>query len=383
MKIKLIIATFLIVSLSNCKRYNNNDNSKEIALEKTSISKKEVQEVLSLKVNLINYGETGKYNIAIPSHYYATTTEHQKGNIDLTYGKLSSENKDGVFSIELKSAVLKDEDLANQYVYIVKEENPNLIAINDIKSNIISDANGFEMPILYEDKNSIIYDKDIKIITFNYDTTIKSYIIYQADVSRSSENDVNAKFNLAIHLLKNGKNLLNTSDKSEPFSTWQDYVINFPKAEINVFKNQFANVAKEVKVFLNKNETANIDNQNNYLYKSSSIMDLSYLNFRNAVKAKNIAAFDFPYEIRQNFESVFLNYDVDYKYNLQQFDNVDYFTIDDDFSSNREKLICRFEDKNKIFYIINFKVDAINKNFYITMLNYFAKHKTLETTSKI
>lgn len=383
MNIKLIIVIILIAFFSNCKRYDNFENSNELLPEKTSISKKEVQEVLNLKVNLKNYGEAGIYNLAIPSHYYARTTEYQKGNISLLYGNLSTENKDGVFSIELKSSVLQDEDLANQYVYIVKEENPNLITINDIKNNIIADANGFEMPILYEDQNSIIYDKDIKIITFNYDTTIKSYVIYQADVSRFAENDVNGKFNLAIHLLKNGKNLLNTSAKSEPIITWQDYVNNFPKAEIDIFKNQYAKVAKDVKIFLNKNEQSNIDNQNNYLYRSNSSMDLFYLNFKNEVKNNNIAAFDMPYENRQSFENIFLDYDVDYKYNLQQFDNVDYFTIDDDFSGDREKLICRFDYQNKIFYIINFKVDAINKNFYITMLNYFAKHKTLETTTKI
>ena len=45
MKIKLIILTILTAFFSNCKRYNNSENSKEIVPEKTSISKNDIQEV--------------------------------------------------------------------------------------------------------------------------------------------------------------------------------------------------------------------------------------------------------------------------------------------------------------------------------------------------
>lgn len=383
MKIKLIIATILIVSFSNCKRYSNNENSKEFAPEKTSISKKEVQEVMNLKVNLTNYGEVGKYNIAIPSHYYAQTTAYQKGDIDLKFGKLSSENKNEIFVVELESSLSNDRSLANEEISIVKEDNSNLITINDIKNDIITDANGFEMPIYYQDENSIIYDKDIKTITFSYDIALKSYVIYQSEIDHFVKISEADKLNLAIHLLKNGKNLLNKNVKSEQFLTWQDYVNNFPKAEIEAVKNQYVNVSKEVKVFLNTNERSNIDNQSYFLYHSNSAMKLAYLNFIDAVKSNNIINFDLTDDIHDNFENIFLDYDAEFKYNLQQFEYVDYFKIDDDYDSDKEKLICHFDYQNEDFYIVNYKIDNVNKNFYITMLNYFAKHKTLETLIKI
>ena len=381
MKIKLIILSILIVSFSNCKRYNSSENSIEIEPEKTSISKKEVQEVLNLKVNLKNYGETGKYNLAIPSHYYAETTEYGEDSSGLNFGKLTTTTENLIYNIKIKSSLIEDE-LVTETITIIKEDNPNLILIKDLKDEVKGEPN-FPKPFYYEDQNSIIYDDDIKIILLNYDVSIKSYIIYQAEVSHFAKISVQDKFNLAIHLLKNGKNLLNTNAKSEPFSTWQDYVINFPKAEINVFINQFANITKEVKVFLNKNERSNIDNQNYFLYRSNDAMDLEYLKFKDAVKSNNIAGFDLPDEIHDDFENIFLDYEVDFKYNLQQYENVDYFKIDDDYETNREKLICHFDYQNKSFYIINKKEDSVNKNFYITMLNYFAKHKTLETTTKI
>jgi hypothetical protein len=365
---------FLIVSCSiwSCKRYIN-EESKELIPEKDTITKLEVDKIVNLKVNLVNYSEANKYSISIPDNYEASTTEYEEGNLNLKYGKLNTETRKGVNVIELKSSLTRMDGLRSEEVSIIKEDNPNLLTIKDVKLDIENE------PIYYEDSNSIIYGEDFKVLHFDYDSALKSYVVYVGEVSHFGAIPQQDKLNLAMHILKNAKNILKKDYKNAPFNSWEEYVVNLPIAEINFIKKDYVALEKEMKVFLGLNESIEISDSRTTFYRTSQEMEIAYLQFLDAVKTNKVVDFNISDKIHDDFEDTFVNYDAEDKYSYTQIENViDLKIKEPDYVNPFEKLICNIDYQGKSFYIISKDFSDMTKDFYIKMFNYYSKNKTLD-----
>ncbi|KFF04857.1 hypothetical protein [Flavobacterium reichenbachii] len=382
--IKIIYVLVFLLSISGCKRYNLEENpaNNELIPQKTKINKQDAQKILNLKVNLTSLSEPGKFNIAIPDNYNSGITVYEQGNIGLEFGKINFINRKDVIGIELASALLPSERLCEQNVYVIKEENPNLVSMPEIKKQLVKENN-----IYYEDANSIIYGENFTVIHYEYDTAAKSYIFYTGEIDHFAK--FPEKENMALHMLKNGKNLLKKDFSKIPFNSWEEYVLNSPHAEINVFKSIFTKLNKEMKAFLGPNQSVSPRSEGNYgyvtFYRSNDTMDFAYLNFLNAVKTNTLEKFELPEKISNRFEEVFLDlrYSTSNKYSYSQIDNVAAIKITDPENSDRvhEILICNVQHDQKSFYLITNEVSDLTRDFYIKMFNYYSKNKTLDIPS--
>ncbi|MDA6068706.1 hypothetical protein NJT12_03645 [Flavobacterium sp. AC] len=379
--IKIIYLLVLLLSISSCKRYNveeNKDNTELIAQE-TKINKQEAQKIFNSKVNLTPLSEAGKYNISIPDNYMYQVTVYEEGNIDLVFGKIDFANRKDVVAIELTTALFPRERLCSQSVYVIKEENPNLISIPEIKKQLVK-----ENYIYFEDSNSIIYGENFTVIHYEYDAAAKSYIIYNGEIDHFAK--FPEKENLALHMLKNGKNLLKKDFIKVPFNSWEEYVLNSPKAEINLFSSIFNKLDKEMQAFLEPNQYVSPRSEGNYdyvtFYRANDAIERTYLNFLNAVKTNTIESFEIPEKISKDFEKIFFSYrySLANKYSYSQIDNVTDLKITDSGYNNRvfEKLICKVQYDGKIFYLTTNEISDLTRDFYIKMFNYYSKNKTLD-----
>lgn len=379
--IKIIHLVVLLLSIASCKRYNleENQGKNELIAKEAKIPKQEVQKILNSKINLTSFSEPGQFNIAIPDNYNSEVTVYEQGNIDLKFGKIDFKTRKNVIAIELASALLPRERLCSQSVYIIKEENPNLISIPEIKNQFVKDNY-----IYFEDYNSIIYGENFTVIHYDYDADTKSYIIYNGEVDHFAK--FPEKENLALHMLKNGKNLLKKDFKKNPFNSWEEYVLNTPQAEISLFKSIFNDIDKEMKAFLDVNQSVSPRSEGNYdyvtFYRTNNEMKSTYLNFLNAVKTNTVENFEIPEKISSDFETLFFSsmYSLANKYSYTQIDNLTDLRITDSGYNNRvfEKLICNVEYKGNSFYLITNEVSDLTRDFYIKMFNYYSKNKTLD-----
>lgn len=379
--IKIIYLLVLLLSISSCKRYNLEENqaNNQLISQETKITKQEAQKILNLKVNLIPFSEPGKFDIAIPDNYIPAITVYEQGNIDLEFGRIDFKTKKDVIAIELTSALFPSERLCSQSVYVIKEENPNLVSIPEIKKQLVK-----ENYIYFEDSNSIIYGENFTVIHYEYDSTTKSYIIYNGEVDHFAK--FPEKENLALHMLKNGKNLLKKDFKKNPFNSWEEYVLNTPQAEIYLFKSIFNKLDKEMKAFLGINQSVSPRSEGNYdyvtFYRSNDAMDFAYLNFLKAVQTNTMENFELPEKISNDFEKVFFSFRYSHsnKYSYSQIDNLTDLKITDSEYNDHvfEKLICNVQYNGKSFYLITNEVSDLTRDFYIKMFNYYSKNKTLD-----
>jgi hypothetical protein len=378
---KFLFLLILSYSISNCKRYSNEETEMPIE-EKNTITKLEVQAILNLKVNLVNYSEPNKYSISIPDNYQANTIEYSEGQIDLKYGKLTQPPKGKTTVVELESALTGYTQLAKEEVSIIKEDNPNLLTIKDIKKDLKTNDSQ-QQPVYYEDANSIIYGEEIQVICFGYDSVLKSYLVYQARITGYGEDlTPKEKLNLAVHMLKNGKNIFKKEYKNTPFNSWEQYVANTSTAEINFITKPYSNVNKEIKAFLNDNDNVSIPNSDANLYRVNPAMNKTYLNFLDAIKSNTVTTFNLPDAIHDDFESTFFDYEANDKYTLNQVENVDVVKIrSTEYETERDNLICHIEYQDKKFYIVYKDISQSTKDFYIKMFNYYSKNKTLDIPS--
>ncbi len=384
----LISLTILSFFNSSCTRYSNNETQPELIDENASITILEVDKIANLKVNLVNYSEPNKYSIAIPDYYQATTSEYGKGEIDIQFGNLNFGLKEKIYEIDLKSALTIDDGFVDESVSIVPENNPNLLTLKDIKSDIEKAAieSNEEPFIYYEDSNSIIYGEDLKVFHFEYDLNTKSYVIYIAELNHFKEISQKEKFNFAMHLLKNAKNLLKKNYIATTFNSWEEFVANTSYVEVNYITKPYSVVNKEMKVFMNTKDQIYVYEGTNrtVFYRANPAMDLAFLNFTDAIKSNKVAAFDLQDEIHDDFERIFFDYDPEFSYSISQIENV--FIVkykDPDYEKASEKLICAIDYKGKSFYLVmNNEFVPATKDFYIKMLNYYSKNKTLEIPSK-
>lgn len=379
--IKIICLLVLLVSISGCKRYNleENQGNNELLVQETKITKQEAQKILNSKVNLTSLSKPGKFNIAIPDNYIAEITVYEQGNIDLEFGKIDFKTRKDVIGIDLTSALLPGERLCSQSVYIIKEENPNLISIAEIKKQLVKDNY-----IYFEDSNSIIYGENFTVIHYEYDAATKSYVIYNGEVDHFAK--FPEKENLALHMLKNGKNLSKKDFRKDPFTSWEEYVLNTPQAEIHLFKSIFNEIDKEMKAFLEPNQSVSPRSEGNYnyvtFYRTNDGMKSTFLNFLNAVKTNSLENFEPSEKIGYDFGKLFFSsrYSHANKYSFTQIDNLTDLRITDPEYNDRvfEKLICNVTYDGKSFYLITNEVSDLTRNFYIKMFNYYSKNKTLD-----
>jgi len=182
-----------------------------------------------------------------------------------------------------------------------------------------------------------------------------------------------------MHMLKNGKNLFKKEYKNSPFTSWEQYVSATPIAEINLIAKPYNNISKEIKYFLNSDDQISIPNSNASLYNATQDMHITYLNLLNAIKLNKVPDFNLSDSDLNNFENTFFDFETNNKYILTQIENVDIIKINNpEYESTSQRLICHIESGDKNFYIISKDVSEFTKDFYIKMLNYFAKNKTLE-----
>jgi hypothetical protein len=150
-------------------------------------------------------------------------------------------------------------------------------------------------------------------------------------------------------------------------------------AEINLIAKPYNNVTKEIKYFLDSDDQISIPNSDAKLYQVNLDMHIRYLNVLNAIRLNKFPDFDFSDSNLNNFENTFFEFKTNNKYSLTQIENIDIIKINNpDYESTTQILICHIESGGKYFYIISKDVSEFTKDFYIKMLNYFAKNKTLE-----
>jgi hypothetical protein len=378
-----VIASFFI-SVS-CERIEKEELQNQMVSRTASISKGEIQRILTSQVNLESFQVTDDIKFSLPDNYYFQTALIEKGEYETqnTFGKLDFSSKENYSKVELHNSLFVDYSLYDESVYVIKEKDPDLLHITDVKADF-----GIEN-IYYEDKNSIIFSADDSFTTvhFQYDINSKTYLIYTGNISWAKKFPAEEKLDLAFYFLRNAKNLLNKNFSKKEF-TWQDYVENYPKIEINLVKNMFANFEKEMKVFLDKYEPVapKIDEFSFVeLYRFNSNKKDAFFEYLN-----NLSADDTEEDnkwLRDIFSNV-LNYDSTSKYKIIQKENtsiVEVTKFDEEGTSYGKQygVYCILSYENKAFVLKN--KSELNKksvDFFVTMFNYFSKNNSLEIAKK-
>ncbi|MEA9413217.1 hypothetical protein [Flavobacterium sp. PL02] len=263
-KNSLILFAFVTI-LVGCKRIEKTNDDSSLSVEKKlEISSKEIQRILSTKANLENTQVSDEMKLSIPENYYFRTSSIKKDEIDADskFGKLALATKDSYDYVEIINSLFVNSKVGEESVVIIKDDNPSLLTIDDLKED-------YEIETIYfEDENSIVFseDKTFTTIHFQYDPTTKSYLIYRGSISWSKAFPNEDKLDLAFYFLRNAKNLLSTNFTKQEF-TWKDYVDNRPKIEINLMKFYFKNFKKEMGAFLNVNEISSPEYDGHSLVK--------------------------------------------------------------------------------------------------------------------
>lgn len=378
-----VFSVFML--LFGCKRIEKEDLQNQLLQETASISKEEIQRILNTKVNLESFQVTDEVKMSLPGHYYFQTAFVEKGEYEteLTFGKLDLSVKENYSMVELHNSLFVDYSLYDELVYVVKEKNQNLLTIEDVKKDYGSEN------IYFEDKNSFVSsaDNSFSTVHFQYDLKTESYLIYVGNLSWSKKFPLDEKLDLAFYFLRNAKNLLNTNFSKQEF-TWKDYVENRPKIEINLVKSMFANFEKEMKVFLDENQSV-----------SPKIEDYSFVELHRINPNKEIAFFEYlnnlgGYDtvegnkwLRDIFHRV-TGFNSDAKYSILQKGNtsiVEVEKFDDEGKSYGKQygVFCFFNVDNKAFVLSNKnEMNEEEIDFYVKMFNQFSNNGTLETSDK-
>lgn len=357
----------------------------QMSPETASISSQEIQRILNTKVNLESHQVTDDIKFSLPDNYYFQTQLIEKGESEQenTFGKLDFSTKENYSNVELHNSLFIDYSLYDESVYVVKEKNSNLLTIEDIKKDLGRET------IYYEDKNSIIFSSDDSFTTihFQYDLKSESFLIYTGNISWSKKFPLNEKLDLAFYFLRNAKNLLNTNFSKQEF-TWKDYVENRPKIEINLVKNMFGNFEKEIKAFLDENQSVSpkIDDYSFVeLYRFNPKKETDFFEYLN-----NLSGYDNVEEnkwLRDIFNSV-TGYEANSKYKIIQKGNtsiveVTKFDEDGKVYNKQYGVYCVLNSGNKAFILKNNnEINEKSLDFYVTVFNYFSNNNSLEISQK-
>ena len=379
----LLFSMFAIVS--SCERIEKKDLQSQLLQENTSLSKEEIQRILSAKVNFESHQVTDEVKFSLPDNYYFQTqfVEKEDAEMELTFGKLDLSTKENYSKVELHNSLFIDYSLYEESVYVVKEKNKNLLTIEDIKSDQGSET------IYYEDKNSLVFSADDSFTTFHfqYDLRSESYLIYIGNISWSKKFPLNEKLDLAFHFLQNARNLMHTNFSNKEF-TWKDYVESRPKIEINLVKNMFGNFEKEIKAFLDENQSIapKIDDYSFVkLYRFDPKKEADFFEYLN-----NLRGYDTVEEnkwLRDIFSSV-IGYESNSKYKVIQKGNtsiveVTKFDEDGKVYNKQYGVYCVLNSGNKAFVLKNNnEINEKEVDFYVTVFSYFSNNNSLEIIQK-
>lgn len=381
--IDVLVITFLL--MISCERIEKEDLQSQLVPEKASISKQEIQRILATKANLESFQVEDEVKISLPGHYYFETEliEKSEYSSEITIGKLNFAEKAKYSRIELHNSLFMDYSLGDETIFIVPEKNPNLITIEDIKKD-----RGREI-IHYEDKSSLVYSSDDTFTTvyFQYEEKSQSYLIYEGTITWAKKFPLNEKLDLAFYFLRNAKNMLSTNFAKQEF-TWKDYVENRPKIEINLVKSMFGNFDKEMKVFLDENQSV-----------SPKIEDYSFVELYRFNPNKEVEFFEYlnnlgGYDdvegnkwLRDIFHRV-IGFNSDAKYSILQKGNtsiveVEKFNDEGKSYGKQYGVFCVFNVDNKAFVLSNKnEMNEEEIDFYVKMFNQFSNNGTLETSDK-
>lgn len=391
MPIKKIIFLSSLFSLfamvTSCERIEKQDLQSGLVQQSVTISKEEIQRILSTKVNLESHQVTDELKFSLPDYYYFQTelVESPEFETENTFGKLDFATKKTYSIVELHNSLFVDYSMYDESVYVVKEKNPNLLTIEDVKIDYGSEE------IYYEDKNSLVFSSDNSFTTvhFQYDIKSESYLIYTGSISWAKKFAPEEKLDLAFYFLRNAKNLLNTNFSKQEF-TWKDYVENRPKIEINLVKNMFGNFEKEMSVFLDENKSV-VPRIEDFafveLYRFQPRKEVEIHEYLNTLNQDRVEVGDGSKWLETLFYSLSNSF---YNANYKIIPNGNSTVIEVSKFDEEEKttqkqfgIVCIINKNNKAFILKNAK--AVNEkavDFYIKMFNYYSNNNSLEVSQK-
>ncbi|MFB9077454.1 hypothetical protein ACFFLS_18310 [Flavobacterium procerum] len=376
-----ILFVFTII-LFGCQRIEKTAENEEYPGKKLEISPKEIQRILNTKANLESVEVSDNLKFSIPENYYFETSTIKKEDIegaDIKYGKLDLTTKDSYDVVQIVNALFNENKISEENIIVVKDENPNLVTIDDLKEQYKIDA------IYFEDKNSIVFSegKTFTTLHFQYDFKIKSYLIYSGSISWTKEFPNADKLNLAFYFLRNAKNLLSDNLTKQEF-TWKDYLDNSPQIEINLMKFYFKDFKKEMDVFLEVNETSSP------VYDGISLLtlcripsngDTLFYQFLNNIETGN-------YEEANNFKwangLIFrqVRYKIIPKGNstVLEINQLNY----EGEVFDKQFVVLTIMNHNKKTFLLK-KAKIMNEkiaDFYVKMFNYYVENLTLDVVNK-
>lgn len=384
----LILGIFFLFSfLISCERIEKSPQDNEMISENKTISTEEIQRILKTKVNLESVLVSDEVKLSVPENYYFATSEIKAEDYDdhQKFGKIDLASKKSYDYVELVNSLFYERNLCEELVLIIKEEDQNILTIEDLKEDLEIET------IYFEDKNSIVYSesKTFSTLHFQYDLKSKSYLIYTGSISWAKEFPLDEKLDLAFYFLRNAKNLLNENTTKQDFS-WEDYAENNPKIEINLLKNFFGSMEKEMKVFLDENKSA-YPRYEDYsfveLYRLNPAKEGEFYNYLNSLKSGKYVSEDSENWFEKLFYST-LNLNSINKYDIISKGNssiIEISTLDSDGKLYKKQysVVCFINYKGKTFVLKNTRIlNDKEVDLYVKMFNYFSSNYSLNTSPK-
>jgi len=373
--------------LTACERIEKTSEFSEAIGDSKAISEQEIQKIFNSKANLESVLVSDGIYLSVPENYYYQTAviDSEDFDPDINFGEIDLSKKDSYSIVELKNALFLDNELYTEHVNIIKDDNPNLLKIEDLKEEFTNEK------LLFEDENSAVYsdDKTYTTVHFQYDQKTKSYLIYYGNISWTKEFPLDEKLDLAFYFLRNAKNLLSENFTKQEFS-WKDYVENSPKIEINLMRNLFGNMEKEMKVFLDegKSTSPKYDEYSFFeLYRLKPNQETALYEYINGLNNRS----DYSDGEKKWQEELFystLEASSNTKYNLITKGNstvieISRFDNDNKFSDKRFAVFCVINYQKKFFVLKNVKqLNEKEVNLYVKIFNYFANNYSLNVPEK-
>lgn len=378
---KNLIFFALVTILMGCKRVEKTNEDSVSVVKKLEISTKEIQRILGTKANLVSTQVSDNIKLSIPENYYFETSSIKKEDTDVhpKFGKLDLATKDSYVIVEIINSMFVNSKLGAESITIVKDENPNLLKIEDLKEDYDIET------IYFEDENSIVFSegKTFTTLHFQYDEKTKSYLIYNGSISWSQEFSNEDKLDLAFYFLRNAENILSTNLTKQEF-TWKDYVDNRPKIEINLMQFYFKIFKKEMNAFLGVNEISSPEYDDHSLVKLYRLIpngDTLFYAFLNNLVAEK---FDEAQDVKWASELFYS----DDKCKVIPKGNSSIVEITE---LNYEGEV--YEKEFMVFSIINYdnktfllktenNLNEKTTDFFVKMFNYYSENLTLNLANK-
>ncbi|WP_136668877.1 hypothetical protein [Flavobacterium sp. H122] len=377
-KFNLLLFVFAIFFVG-CERNEKKNAGEGIAGKKLEISSGEIQRILNTKANLESSQVSENVRLSLPENYFFRTSTLSKE--DVSYSpSISLIVKDSCDYVELKNPLfaINNNQIADEIIFIVKAEKSDLLSVKKMKSDYNVET------VYFEDKNSIVFSDDDTFSTlhFQYDSKTKNYLIYTGTISWSKKFTQEEKLNQAFYFLRNAKNLLSPNFTKQEFS-WNDYVANRPKIEVNLMKYFFKNFKKEMSGFLNVHEVSSPEYDSHSffeLYRMPKNGEHLFYSFLNQIQE---GKFEEAYELKWARELFY----TDDKCKVVPKGNATMIEITElDYDGKiygTKYMVCSTINKGGQSFLLKTD-DDLNEgvtDFFLKMFDYYSNHSTLELTN--